>query len=356
MTTSQGNGEKIDALSSARSAGLRYVHDGRGGIRRIRSGTGFRYVTSEDQAVRDQETLARIRALAIPPAWRDVWICSQPNGHLQATGRDARGRKQYRYHSRWRTVRDETKYDRLIAFGQALPQLRARVEADLSQPALPRSKVLATVVRLLEMTLIRVGNEEYAKANDSFGLTTLRNRHVKVDGATVHFAFRGKSGVRHQIDVHDRRLAAVVRRCRDLPGHELFEYLDEQGNTHVIDSADVNDYLRDVTGEEFTAKDFRTWAGTVLTAVALRECEACDSQARVKRNVVSAIASTAQHLGNTASVCRKSYVHPAVIEAYLEGALPHSLRGRARKDASDAGKLHPEEAAVLRFLRKRLAP
>ncbi len=344
-----------DPVASARSAGLRYVHDNRPGIRRVRCGSGFRYLAADGRAVRDAEVLRRIHSLVIPPAWTDVWICPQANGHLQATGRDARARKQYRYHPRWRMVRDETKYDRLIAFGQALPRIRARVDADLAEPGMTRGKVLATVVRLLETTLIRVGNEEYARENDSFGLTTLRNHHVKVEGATVHFAFRGKSGVRHRIDIHDRRLARIVRRCQELPGHELFEYLDENGDAHVVNSADVNDYLHEVAGEEFTAKDFRTWAGTVLAARALQEFEAFDSQAQARSNVVSAIEAAAKRLGNTSSVCRKCYVHPAVVAAYLDGSLLATLRQRVAQELTRGlHKLAPEEAAVLAFLQERL--
>ncbi len=334
-----------DTVATARAAGLRFVRDDRPGIRRVRRGKGFRYVAADGSPVRDAETLARIRSLAIPPAWRDVWICPLANGHLQATGRDERGRKQYRYHPRWRAVRDETKYDRVVAFGQALPRLRARVEADLAQPGLPRSKVLATVVRLLEATLARVGNEEYAKANGSFGLTTLRNRHVAVNGSTVHFAFTGKSGVRHTIDVRDARLARIVRRCRDLPGQLLFQYVDEAGETRGVDSADVNEYLREAAREEFTAKDFRTLAGTVLAARALCEAGACNSQAEAKRNVVAAIESVARRLGNTTAVCRKCYVHPAVVEAYLEGTLAEGLGERAA-----------EEESVLAFLRQKDEP
>jgi DNA topoisomerase-1 len=260
---------QVDGITAARAAGLRDTSDDQPGIRRVRCGRGFRYQGPDGRPVRDEDTLKRIRSLTIPPAWTDVWICPQQSGHLQATGRDARGRKQYRYHPRWRATRDESKYDRMVAFGLALPRIRARVEADLALPGLPRAKVLATVVRLLETTLVRVGNEEYARANGSFGLTTLRTRHVAVTGATIHFAFRGKSGVRHHIDVRDRRLARVVRRCRDLPGQLLFQYLDESGQRHGY-SADVNDYLREAAGEEFTAKDFRTWGGTVLAVATLR--------------------------------------------------------------------------------------
>ena len=344
-----------DPIESAREAGLRYVSDDRPGIRRNRRGKSFRYVQPDGQAVRDRDTLRRIRSLAIPPAWSDVWICPLANGHLQATGHDARGRKQYHYHPRWRAVRDETKYDRLIAFGLALPCIRARVEQDLAQPGLPRGKVLATVVRLLEITLIRVGNEEYARTNGSFGLTTLRNRHVSVEGESVRFSFRGKSGVRHSIRVDDRRLARIVRRCQDLPGQELFQYLDDDGTPRDLDSADVNAYLREIAGQEFTAKDFRTWAGTVLAARALQEFESFDSQAQAKRNIVAAIESVSKRLGNTTAVCRKCYVHPAVLNAYLDGSLLETLRQRVEKEiAGSLAELPPEEAAVLAFLQARL--
>jgi DNA topoisomerase-1 len=336
-----------DPAEAAKTAGLRYVHDGGPGIRRARAGKGLRYVGPDGKAVRDRDTLRRIRALAIPPAWTDVWVCPAPNGHLQATGKDARGRKQYRYHPRWRAVRDETKYHRLIAFGLALPKIRARVEQDLAQAGLPRGKVLATVVRLLETTLIRVGNEESARANGSFGLTTLRDRHVQVEGTNLRFSFRGKSGVRHDVAVTDRRLARVVRRCQDLPGHELFQYLEE-GQPHAVDSADVNEYLHEIAGEEFTAKDFRTWAGTVLAARALRELPAVGSQTQAKHNVVRAIEAVARRLGNTKAVCRKCYVHPAVLDAYRDGTLLRALGGRVEHD------LPAEEAAVLAFLRERL--
>lgn len=344
-----------DPIESAREAGLRYVSDDRRGIRRVRRGKGFRYIGPDDKPVRDSDKLRRIRSLAIPPAWIDVWICPLTNGHLQATGHDARGRKQYRYHPRWRAVRDETKYDRLIAFGQALPHIRARVEQDLAQPGLPRTKVLATVVRLLETTLIRVGNEEYARANGSFGLTTLRNRHVSVEGRTLFFSFKGKSGIRHRIRVDDRRLARIVQRCQDLPGQELFQYVEDDGTPRDVDSADVNAYLQEIAGQEFTAKDFRTWAGTVLAARALQEFESFDSQAQAKRNIVEAVESVSKRLGNTKAVCRKCYVHPAVLNAYLDGSLLDTLRQRVENDI--AGSLHalpPEEAAVLAFLQERL--
>ena len=333
-----------DPLDSARVAGLRYVDDDRPGIRRRRAGRGFIYLDADGRRVRDAETLARIKRLAIPPAWRDVWICPHAHGHLQASGRDARGRKQYRYHARWRAVRDETKYARMLAFAAALPAVRRRVDEDLKRPGLPREKVLAAVVRLLETTLIRVGNEEYARANRSFGLTTMRARHVDIDGATLTFEFRGKGGRQHRVDINDRRLARIVGRCQELPGQELFQYLDADGERRTVDSGDVNAYLREVIGEDFTAKDFRTWAGTVLAALALAEVERFDSQAQARRHVVRAVEQVAQSLGNTPAICRKSYIHPAVIETYLEGdgALGSLLDGRS------------EESSVLTLLHDRL--
>jgi DNA topoisomerase-1 len=344
-----------DPVAAARLARLRYVSDTTPGIRRKRAGTGFSYRRPDGTLVHDTETLRRIRSLAIPPAWTDVWVCTVPNGHLQATGRDAKGRKQYRYHPRWRAVRDETKYTRLIAFGEALPRIRAQVEKDLKRPGLPREKVLATVVRLLETTLIRVGNAEYAKTNKSYGLTTMRNRHVDVEGATVRFHFRGKSGIDHSIDINDRRLANIVTRCKELPGAELFQYIDD-GQRQTIDSGDVNAYLHDITGDDFTAKDFRTWAGTLLAAMALEEFEAFDSETQAKRNVVQAIERVAERLGNTPSVCRKCYVHPAVLDAYLEGTMLEAVKQRAEQEIADAlPGLKPEEGAVLAFLQQRLA-
>jgi DNA topoisomerase-1 len=341
-------------VESAREAGLRYIQDDRPGIRRRKRGKGFQYVGPGGETARDTDVLARIRGLAIPPAWTDVWICPDPRGHLQATGRDARGRKQYRYHPRWRAVRDETKYDRLVAFGLSLPRIRSRVEQDLALPGLPRARVLAAVVRLLETTLIRVGNEEYARHNGSFGLTTLRNRHASVEGTTVRFSFRGKSGVKHSVLLSDRRLARIVKRCQDLPGQELFGYLDEDGEVKAIDSADENDYLREIAGGEFTAKDFRTWAGTVLAARALQEFGAFDSQAQARRNVAAAVEAVAGRLGNTKTVCRSCYIHPAVLAAYLDGGLPRTPRERAEEVASSLAELTPEEAAVLAFLQERL--
>lgn len=338
----------------ARAAGLRHVSDDQPGFRRRRAGRGFSYVRPGGEPVRDKAALARIRALAIPPAWRDVWICPDPQGHLQATGRDARGRKQYRYHGRWREARDATKYHRTIAFAKALPRIRRRVGADLRRPGLPREKVLATVVALLERTLIRVGNEEYAKDNGSFGLTTLRDRHVRFRGAKAEFVFTGKGGKRHEVELFDRRLARVVRACRDLPGQELFQYVDDEGAVQSIGSADVNGYLREVAGEEFTAKDVRTWAGTVLAAIALQEAEAFETRAQARRNVTAAIERVAKQLGNTPTICRRCYVHPAVLEAYEDGAFAEAM-GRRVARWQAAGGLAPEERAVLALLERRLA-
>ena len=344
-----------DPPTAAKAAGLRYVHDDRPGIRREPGDGGFRYYSPKNELLEDEATLRRIKSLAIPPAWTDVWICPQANGHLQATGRDARGRKQYRYHPKWRSVRDEAKYERMINFGQALPLIRREVDRGLKLPGLPREKVLATIVYLLEATMMRVGNEEYARTNKSFGLTTLRNRHVEVDGSDVEFRFRGKSGVYHKIHVHDRRLARIIRSTRELPGQELFQYIDEDGETRSIDSSDVNDYLRSITGEEYTAKDFRTWSGTVLAALALQEFEKFDSETQAKKNVVRAIESVAEKLGNTPSVCRKCYVHPAVLDAYMEGAVIEAMRERTEQElVEDLHALQPEEAAVLAMLQQRL--
>jgi len=355
MKPEEKSAAAADAPAAARAAGLRYVTDTRPGLSRERSGDGFRYLDASGAPVDDEATLARIKSLAIPPAWQDVWICAQGNGHLQATGRDARGRKQYRYHPRWRSVRDEVKYERMIAFGRALPAIRKAVDAALGLPGLPREKVLATIVYLLEATMMRIGNEEYAKENKSFGLTTLRNRHVRIDGKEVGFRFRGKSGVWHDVKVEDRRLARIIARTRDLPGQELFQYVDDDGTTHAIDSADVNDYLRTITGEDYTAKDFRTWSGTVLAALALQEFEKFDSETQAKKNVVRAIESVAKKLGNTPSVCRKCYVHPAVLDAYMDGAELAALRARAEQELTqDLHALQPEEAAVLALLQGRL--
>lgn len=339
-----------DSLQSAKEAGLRYVTDADPGIQRKRKGKGFRYVGVDGTPVRDTETLTRIKSLVIPPAWTEVWICPNPKGHLQVTGRDARGRKQSRYHPRWREVRDETKYERLLQFGTVLPGIRGQVELDLSLPGISRRRVLATVVYLMETTFIRVGNEEYARVNRSYGLTTMRNHHVAINGSTITFKFRGKSGIRHSIDIQDRRLAKIIRRCQDLPGYELFQYMDSDGEPQTIDSADVNEYIREISHQDFTAKDFRTWAGTVLALVALQEFESFESETQAKKNIVQAIKDVAMNLGNTPSVCRKCYVHPAVLECYLKG------RMTANHSRSPTGKLpsslRPAEKSLIRLLRK----
>ena len=344
-----------DPAESARAAGLRYTTDAKPGIRRRRYGHGFRYLSADGRPVRDAAELDRIRKLVIPPAWTDVWICPDPRGHLQATGRDARGRKQHRYHLRWREVRDATKYHRLIGFAQALPTIRRRTDSDLKKASLRREKVLAAVVQLLEKTLIRVGNDEYAKQNRSFGLTTLRDGHVEVTGARVKFAFRGKSGIAHEVDLDDRRLARVVRQCRELPGYELFQYLDGNGERQTIGSADVNEYLRDIAGQEFTSKDFRTWAGTVLAAQLLRDFKAFDSETQAKKNIVRVVESVAKQLGNTKAVCRKCYIHPAVLDAYRDGSMMKMIGQRTKRAARSVDALSRAEAAVLELLQRRLA-
>jgi DNA topoisomerase-1 len=341
-----------DPVAAARASGLEYVTDGKPGISRRRLGGAFVYRTARGRRVRDPRELKRIRGLVIPPAWTDVWICPSSRGHIQATGRDARGRKQYRYHPRWRAVRDETKFSRMVAFARILPRLRARVARDLALPGLPRAKVLATVVRLLETTYIRIGNEEYARQNASFGLTTLRGRHVSVNGSTVHFRFRGKSGKDQEVALDDARVARVIRRCRDLTGQDLFKYLDADGARQTIGSSDVNAYLRDIAGDEFTAKDFRTWAGTVLAALALRRLHAADSSTQAKRNIVRAIAETAGQLGNTPAVCRKCYVHPAVLDAYLGGVTLDTVTAGAKRRASRGRRLRAEEAGVVMLLER----
>lgn len=344
-----------DPIESAKASGLRYVTDEIPGIRRKRSGKALRFYDPKGRALRDEDEIRRIKSLAIPPAWNDVWISPFSNSHLQATGRDAKGRKQYRYHPRWREVRDQTKFDRMMLVARKLPVLRARIAEDLARPGLPRVKVIATVVKLLETTLIRVGNEEYARENRSFGLTTMRDKHVKVDGSKIRFRFRGKSGVEFEMDLNDRRLARIVKRCQDLPGQELFQYVDEDGELRSLDSSDVNGYLREVTGEDFTAKDFRTWAGTVLAAKALREVEQFDSKAQAKRNIVKAIETVAKRLGNTRAVCRKCYIHPAVVNSYMDGSLVQVLDQRVKQELAESlGDLSPEEAAVMAILEQQL--
>lgn len=333
---------------------LRHSSDRSPGIQRRKALRGFSYRDPDGRHVRDRETLARIRKLAIPPAWTDVWICPDPNGHLQATGRDARGRKQYRYHERYRRRREAAKYERLVQFAKALPTIRKRVDDDLALPGLPREKVLAAVVRLLELTLIRVGNDEYARLNRSFGLTTLRDRHATIGHSTIRFRFRAKSGRQTEVGLRDRRLAAVIRRCRDLPGQELFQYVDEDGDVIDVGSEDVNDYLREVA-PDVTAKDFRTWAGTVLAYRALRALDVPASDGHAKRNVVEAIRRTAGRLGNTPAVCRSSYVHPVIVDAYLDGRLRGALVQAAEdSDSPPAGTTPDEERAVTRLIRRRL--
>jgi DNA topoisomerase I len=344
-----------EPTKSAQAAGLIYVSPGQPGIRRVRSGQGFRYVAPNGQTVSDKLTLGRIKRLAIPPAWREVWICLAENGHLQALGKDARGRKQYRYHPRWREVRDETKYNRMLDFAKALPAIRARIEQDLKLPGLPREKVLAAVVKILETGLIRVGNDEYARDNKSYGLTTMQDRHAAVRGSTIRFGFRGKSGRYHQIDISDHRLAKIVAHCQAIPGQELFQYLDAEGRSRDITSTDVNDYLREMAHEEFTAKDFRTWGGTVLAAMALQEFKKFDSKAEAKRNLTRAIEEVAKRLGNTPAICRKCYIHPFVLNAYLDGTMLESFKRRAAQLSSEPSSLKPEEKIVLSFLQKRLA-
>jgi DNA topoisomerase-1 len=344
-----------EAVAAARQAGLRHVDDSGPGIRRERRGEEFVYLDPEGRRITDTETLLRIRHLAIPPAWTDVWICPDERGHIQATGRDARRRKVYRYHDRWREVRDAHKYEHTIAFARALPRIRRRVARDMGRAGLPRPKVVACAVRLLETSLIRVGNDEYARQNQHYGLTTLRQEHAEITGSTVCFVFRGKSGVDHSIAITDRRLAKVLRSCQELPGQRLLEYVDGDGAIHGIHSHDVNDYLHQAGGREFTAKDFRTWAGTVLAAHALREFERFDSQAQAKRNLLKAIDMVAGRLGNTRAVCRKCYIHPAVVDSYMDGTLAELLESRVTAElSSDLHRLSPEEAAVLGVLQQRL--
>lgn len=330
---------------AAQKVGLTYVTEDTPGLTRRRAGTGFAYLDANGKKVRDKKVLMRIRKLAIPPAWEQVWICADAAGHLQATGRDARGRKQYRYHADFRAAQDNVKYDRLLDFAAALPAIRARVDQDMSMRGLPRHKVLATIVHLLDTTLIRIGNAEYARDNDSYGLSTLRDKHVRVNGNTLRFQFKGKSGRTWQLHVQDRRVAKIVRSCQELPGQHLFQYLDDAGVQQKVSSTDVNAYLREITGRDITAKDFRTWAGTVMAALHLFRMEAHRSQTEAKRQARRALEEVAHRLGNTVTICRKCYVHPLVLEAHLAGTL--RLRLTATRDV-----LRPEEAATLRFLRR----
>lgn len=345
----------LDPKEAAESAGLVYVSDEDRGIRRERKGDTFAYFKPNGDPVTDEATLERIRKLAIPPAYEDVWICTRAHGHLQATGRDARGRKQYRYHPQFREVRESTKYEHMMEFAKALPAIRSRLAEHMALRGLPREKVLATVVHLLETTLIRVGNDDYARENKSYGLTTLRNPHVKVEGAALRFQFKGKSGKTWRLQVKDRRIAKIVRACQELPGQRLFQYQDEDGEVREVTSADVNAYLKEITGRDITAKDFRTWAGTVMAAIALQEFEAFDTKAAQKKNIKAAIESVSSRLGNTPTICRKCYVHPEVLNAYVEGGLLLEIKQKVEKELrEDLAELKPEEAAVLAMLETRL--
>jgi DNA topoisomerase I len=334
-----------ESLDAAEDAGLRYVSDEQPGFSRRRKGEEFEYFDTKGKPIRDEQRLLRIKRLVIPPAWSDVWICPTSNGHIQATGRDARRRKQYRYHERWREIRDENKYDRLINFGKALPKIRRRVKKDLALSGLPREKVLATIVQLLERSFIRVGNEEYARENKSFGLTTMQDRHVDVKGSKLRFRFRGKSGRQHEVDVTDRRIARIVSKLQDLPGQSLFQYLDDEGNVRDITSQDVNEYLREITGEDFTAKDFRTWAGTVLAAIALSAAGEFETTKQAKTNIKHAISAVAEVLGNTLAVCRQCYIHPIILETYLKGNSIDGLKERTAKEFAEAAVLKLLQAA-----------
>jgi DNA topoisomerase-1 len=343
----------VDPKEAAESVGLRYVSVEQPGIRRRKAGRGFRYLYPDGNTVTDGQVLRRIRAIVIPPAWTEVWVCRSANGHIQATGRDVKGRKQYRYHTSFREIRESSKYEHMIAFAHALPGIREKVRAHMALRGLPREKVLSTVVHLLETTLIRVGNDDYARQNGSYGLTTLKNRHLAIDGAELRFRFKGKSGKQWSVSLRDRRVAKVLRACQELPGQELLQYVNEAGECQGIDSADVNAYLRELTDADITAKDFRTWAGTVLAALALREYEAFDSAAMAKRNIRAAIEKVAARLGNTPAICRKCYVHPVVIDSYLdEGSLLLEVKSQAESELrDDIAALTPEEAAVLACLR-----
>lgn len=346
---------EIKGRESAHEAKLRYVQDDIPGITRVKQGKQFIYKDASGKIIRDKALNLRINNLAFPPAYKNVWICPYANGHLQATGIDDRGRKQYRYHEKWREIRDETKYDKMLDFGKALPKIRKQIKKDLKLEGLSKEKVVAAVIVLLEKTLIRVGNEEYAKENKSYGLTTFHNKHVEIHGANIHFEFKGKSGVCHSIDLNDKRLAKIIKNCRDLPGHELFEYLDSWGTRYSVHSGDVNEYLHRVTGKEFTAKDFRTWYGTVLAAEALKGFKEFDSEAEAKKNIITAVESVAKSLGNTKAVCRKCYIHPAVINSYMDKTLVKNLQGHVGVMLkASLHSLSSEETAVMIFLRNHL--
>ena len=339
-----------DPIEAAEEAGLRYVSDTEPGYTRKANGQAFEYFDTDRKSIRDEQRLARIRRLAIPPAWSEVWICRSPNGHVQATGRDARRRKQYRYHDRWREMRDANKYERLASFGKALPKIEQRLRKDLALPGLSRAKVLATVVQLLEQSLIRVGNEEYARENKSFGLTTMQDRHVDVKGSKLRFRFRGKSGRQHEVDVTERRIARIVSQLQDLPGQSLFQYVDDEGKVREITSQDVNEYLREISDQDFTAKDFRTWAGTVLAAIALSTADAFETKKQAKANVKNAIGAVAKILGNTPAVCRECYIHPAVVAAYFNGNSINGFKAKTEEEVEKGIDLASAQAAVLRLL------
>lgn len=327
-----------------------YVHDSRPGIRRKKKGKKFEYITPAGKVITDEKTLHRIRSLIIPPAWKNVWICTQSNGHLQATGLDNKNRKQYRYHPQWRAVRDQTKYDRMLSFGKALPKIRRQVKKDLTLLGLPREKIIAVIICVMEKTLIRVGNETYAKENHSYGLTTMLQKHVAIHGTTIRFHFKGKSGVTHTIELHDRRLAKIIQKCHELPGHELFEYSDVDDKLHGIDSSHVNDYLQKISGGDFTAKDFRTWHGSVLAAETLKSFAESGTESQAKKNLVQAIEIVAEKLGNTKAVCKKCYIHPKIIEAYLDHSLLKNMRVGVKSFFSHMRSLLPEEVALMAFL------
>ena len=357
MTESVVPSRTKEHRKAAVRAGLRYVTDGFAGITRKRSGKGWTYFEPDGTAIRSAEKRRRLNALAIPPAWTDVWICPDPDGHIQATARDARGRKQYRYHADYRAARDKSKFRRMIEFSEALPRLRERIERDMRAEDLSRRQIIATVIRLLDRTLIRVGNDEYARQNRSFGLTTLRRRHVEVKGQTIRFSFRGKSGIEHDVSLTDARLARIVQRCQDLPGTEIFQYKDEFGRRQAVSSDDVNERLREMSGHDITAKDFRTWGGTMHAAIALRAMGPAASRREADRNIVAAIDLVAKRLGNTRAVCRKYYVHPALIEAYLLGrtvALPPEMPANGDRRGRGAAALRRDEVAVLQFLQDEI--
>jgi len=344
-----------DPIASAEAIGLRYVTDDIPGIERKRSGKkGFAYIDTNGDRIRDPDEIRRIDALAIPPAYKNVWICPFANGHLQATGRDAKGRKQYRYHPLWRSIRDQSKFTRMLVFSQSLPQIRQRLEHDLSLPGLPKEKVLATIIRLMELTRVRVGNEEYARSNQSYGLTTLRDEHVDIKGSKIQFHFRGKSGVEHEIELADKRLAKIVKRCQDIPGQELFQYRDATGEYQAIDSGDVNAYLKAITEQDFTAKDFRTWAGTVLAAAELADIGTFTSETGAKKNIVQAIKTVASYLRNRPATCRKYYIHPAILDAYMDESLHQVMEEHAAAIVEKSHALKPEELAVVAMLEQQL--